>query len=217
MTSRRGLPAARRATGLAGLAAAVLFGAGSALWALEQPKAGASASEILAFYDESAMNIIIGGSLSLVSIGLFVFFAGGLRAILQAHDGEDLFPTAAFGGGLLLLAAGLGAETINMAAALRADAGDLSADLARTLFEVSYVLGYNAAGVGIGVLLAATAAVALRTGALMPAPLAYLSLVLAVAFCTPLSVFLLAPAVVGVVISSVMLLRPGPGNNPASG
>lgn len=217
MTSRDGLSAARRMTGLAGLATAILFGAGSALWALDQPKAGASAPEILAFYEDNAMNIIIGGSLSLVSIGLFVFFVSGVRSILRAHDGEDLFPTAAFGGGLMLLAAGLGAETINLAAALRADAGDLSADLARTLFEVSYVLGYNGAGVGIGVFLGATAAVALRTGALMPAPVASVSLVLALAFCTPLSVFLLAPAVLAVAISSVMLLRPSPGDRAASG
>src|SRR5680860_344242 len=86
-------PTTRQATGLAGLGAVVLFGAGNALWAFEQPDGGASAREILAFYTDNSGWIIAGASLSLLSLVLFVFFASGIRAILREHEGDDLLAT----------------------------------------------------------------------------------------------------------------------------
>lgn len=208
--------ATRRVTGLAGLGVAVLFGLGSALWAFDQPDAGASAREIVTFYADTSTGIIIGGSLSLFAIALFVLFASGARAILREHEGDDLFATAAFGGGLLAMAAGLGAETINMVGALRADGGQLTPDLGRALFEISYVLGYNGAGGGIGILVLAVAAVALRTRTLMPHWLAILLFVIGLAFFTPLSRFLLGPSVLLLAVVSAQLLRASPPNAPSS-
>jgi hypothetical protein len=199
--------ATRRATGLAGLGVAVLFGGGSALWAFEQPNAGASAQEILAFYADTSTWIIVGASLSLLATALFVFFASGVRTILREHEGDDFLATAAFGGALLAVAAGLGAETINMAGALRADHGQLTPGLGRALFEISYVLGYNGAGVGIGILVLAIAAVALHARALMPRWLALLLLVVGLAFLTPLSRFLLGPSVLALAAVSAYLLK----------
>jgi hypothetical protein len=197
----------RRTTGLAGLGAAVLFAVGNALWAFDQPEAGAPVGEIALFYTDTSTRIIAGGSVSLLAIAPFVVFASGTRAILREHEGDDLFATAAFGGALLLVAAGLGAETLNMVGAWRADDGQLTPELGRVLFEVSYVLGYNGAGVGIGVLLLATAAVALRVRALMPRWLALLLFVLGLAFITPLSRVLLAPSILLLAAVSVQLLR----------
>jgi hypothetical protein len=197
----------RRATGLAGLGVAVLFGGGSALWAFEQPSAGASPGEIVAFYTDTSTWIIAGASLSLLAIALFIFFASGVWAILREHESDDFLATAAFGGALLTAAAGLGAETINMVGALRAEDGQLTPELGRALFEISYVLGYNAAGVGIGILVLAIATVALRVGALMPRWLAILLLFVGLAFITPLSRFLLGPAVLLLAVGSVYLLK----------
>lgn len=197
-------------TGLAGLGVAILFGVGNALWAFEQPDAGAPAREIVAFYTDTSARIIAGGSLSLLSIALFVLFASGVRAILREHEGDDLLATAAFGGALLLVAAGLGAETLNMVGAWRADEGQLTPELGRALFEISYVLGYNGAGVGIGILLLAIAAVALRARALMPRWLAILLLVVGLAFVTPLARFLLGPSVLLLAAASAHLLRASP-------
>jgi hypothetical protein len=204
--SGRGL-ATRRATGLAGLGAAILFGVGSALWAFEQPAAGSPAREIVAFYTDTSTRIVIGASLSLFSIALFVLFASGLRSILREYEGDDLLATTAFGGALLLVVAGLGAETINMVGALRAADGQLTPGLGRSLFEISYVLGYNGAGVGIGILVLALAAVALQARALMPRWLALLLCVVGLAFFTPLSRFLLAPAVLAMAALSAQLIR----------
>ena len=197
----------RRVTGLAGLAVVVLFGGGSGLWALDQPHAGAPARNVLSFYSDSSTRIIAGASLSLVAIGLFVFFASGVRTILRELEGDDFLATTAFGGALLSMAAGLGAETINMVGALRADDGKLTPELGRALFEISYVLGYNAAGVGIGVLLLAAATVALRARALLPRWLAFLVLIVGIAFMTPLSRYLLAPSVLALAVVSANLLR----------
>jgi hypothetical protein len=197
----------RRTTGLAGLGTAVLFSVGSALWAFDQPNAGAPVGEILDFYRDTSAGIIVGGSLSLLSTALFVVFASGIRAILREHEGDDLLATAAFGGAILLVTAGLGAETLNMVGAWRADDGQLTPELGRALFEISYVLGYNGAGVGIGTLLLVIAAVALRARALMPRWLALLMGVVGLAFITPLSRFLLAPSILLLAIASVQLLR----------
>jgi hypothetical protein len=199
--------ATRTVTGLAGLSAAVLFGAGNALWAFEQPRAGAPAGEIVAFYSDTATGIVVGAGLTLVSVALFVLFASGVRAILREHERADLFATTAFGGALLSMAAGLGAETINMVGALRADDGQLTDGLGQALFEISYILGYNGAGVGIGIFVLATAAVALRAQALLPRWLALLLLVVGLAFITPLSRFLLGPSVLLLAAVSAQLLR----------
>lgn len=198
----------RRVTGLAGLGTVILFGVGNALWAFDQPHGGASARDVMAFYASDSSSIVVGASLSLVSVALFVLFASGAREILREHEGGDLFAMAAFGGALLLVAAGLGAETINMAGALRAGDGSLTPQLGRALFEISYVLGYNAAGVGIGIMLAATAVISLRARPLMPAWAAVFMLVAGLAFTTPLARFLLAPSLLLLIVVSIQLLRP---------
>ncbi|HEX8119785.1 MAG TPA: hypothetical protein VF549_00835 [Solirubrobacteraceae bacterium] len=199
--------ATRRVTGLAGLATALIFAAGNAVWALDQPKGGASGREVVGFYADASDRIVVGGSLSLIAIALFVLFASGVRAILREHQGDDLLADTAFGGTLLMCAAGLAAESINMAAALRAGDGKLSEELARSLFEISYVSGYNAAGIGIGILLLAAGAAALRREGLMPRWTAWIAIVLGLAFLTPLSLYLLAPAVLLLGVVSALLLR----------
>jgi hypothetical protein len=199
--------AMRRATGLAGLGVVVLVSVGNALWVFEQPNAGAPSREIVAFYTDTSAGIIAGASLSLLAVALFVLFASGVRAILREHEGDDFLATAAFGGALLAVAAGLGAETINMVGALRAEDGQLSPELGRALFEISYAFGYNGAGVGIGTLVLAIATVALRARALMPRWLAILLVVVGLAFFTPLSRFLLGPSVLLLAVVSAHLLR----------
>src|SRR6202041_1746556 len=93
----------RRTTGVMGLAVAVLFAGGNALWALEQPEAGASAHQIVSFYQSASDRIIAGASISLLAGALLVFFASGVRTLLRDHAPDDLLPSAAFGGLLLVV------------------------------------------------------------------------------------------------------------------
>jgi hypothetical protein len=161
----------RRWAGVGALSAVVLFTAANAIWAFEQPAPGSSAAELIDFYADLSSRIVVGGSLRLLSFAVFLFFAGALRAVLAELEGDELLADAAFFGTILGLAAGFGAEAINMAAALRAGDGELTAPVAIALFDISYVFGSYAGGIGFGVAMLAIGAVALRSGALLP-PLA---------------------------------------------
>jgi len=178
---------ARRCAALSGIAVAVLFATGNALWALGWPAAGAPAAEIADFYRDASGRVVVGASLSLVAIAAFVLFAAALRRVLTEAEGDDLLATTAFGGALLGMAAGFGAETINMVGALRARDGELSDALAQSLWEIARVLGSTAGAVGLGVFALATAAVALRTGLVLPRWLAIVIAVVGVSLLTPVS------------------------------
>jgi hypothetical protein len=209
MSHRRsgGLPRIHRWAGLSGVGAAVLFALANALWAFEQPNPGASGPVLLDFYRDLSGRIVAGALLSLISIAMFVVFASALRGVLIELEGDELLANIAFGGALLGMAAGVGAETINMAAALRAADGELTESLAQALFDISYVLGFNAAGIGIGLLTLATAAVALRARALLPRWLAVVGLALGMALLTPLSQYVLGPSFLLLLTMGVLLLR----------
>lgn len=55
------------------------------------------------------------------------------------------------------------------------------------MHEISQILGSTATGVGIGVFALATAAVALRTGVILPRWLAILTVVVGISLLTPVS------------------------------
>ena len=201
---------ARRWAGWSAVAAVLLFIAGNAIWAFEQPAPDASGTELVDFYSDLSTRIEVGGLMSLTSIAIFGVFAAALRSVMAESD--ELFADLAFGGALLGLAAGLGAEGVNMAAALRAEDGQLSEDLALALFDISYVFGSSATGIGFGLFTFALGAAALRAGALLPRWLAWVAVVLGIALVTPLTGWVLGEYAVGpsfliVLFLGVRLLR----------
>jgi hypothetical protein len=173
---------------LSGLVAALLFGAGSALWGFEQPDQDATSKELVSFYEGTATEIQIGGTMSIISVAFVVWFGAVLRARLAAAEGPrpTELPLVAFAGTVLIAAVGLAAETINMAGAFSADDGQLTADTAQIYFDVSWAFGAPAAGVAMALVLAPTALVALRTGTVFRPWAAWLALLLAVICLTPL-------------------------------
>lgn len=104
---------------LSGVLTVVLFGVGSAIWAVDQPPRGAETGEIISFYEGTSSEILIGGTMSIIAALFFVWFGAILRERLIAAEGSDRtgLPTVAFAGTVLAGAVGLGAETINMAGA----------------------------------------------------------------------------------------------------
>lgn len=173
---------------LSGLITAVLFGVGSALWGFEQPAQDAASEEIVSFYVDTSTEILIGGTMSIISLLFLVWFGGVLRERLAAAEGSEGsgLPSVAFAGTVLIAAVGLAAETINMAGALSADDGQLTADTAQIYFDVSWAFGAPAAGVAIAIATAPVALIALRTGRLLPPWAAWLALLTALATLTPL-------------------------------
>lgn len=92
---------ARRCAASSGIAVAVLFGSGA--------RSGASTCRRTArpwpmsptFTARPPTGIVIGGSLSLLAIAVFLLFAGALRQILIEAGGEEFLATTAFGGAVL--------------------------------------------------------------------------------------------------------------------
>jgi len=210
--SHSGLPRVHRWAGLSAVGAVVLFTVANALWGFEQPDPGASGPRLVNFYEDLSGQIVLGAALSLVSVAVFVVFASALRSVLIELEGDELLGDMAFGGAILGLAAGVGAETINLAAALRAGDGVLAGSLAQALFDISYVLGTTGAGIGIGLLTLATCAATLRARALLPRWLAIVGLAIGVALLTPfwhtaLGQFGLGPSFLLFLILGVLLLR----------
>ena len=188
---------------LSGLAVFVLFAVGNLLWSIDIPATDAPGAELAAFYEDRSTRIIVGASLSILAVVLFVWFSALLRDRLELELGDRGagLPMAAFGGAILAFTVGLGAETINMAGAMRAASdGGISPDAAQAYFDISQVLGFNAAGVGLATLIAATAVASLRGSRILPRALAVPALILAVT--------LLVPGVVRVTLQLAILLLP---------
>lgn len=204
---------ARAYAATSGIAFVVLFGTGNALWAFDAPEVGAPAGEVLGFYTDNSGGIVTGATLSLVSIAAFALFAAAVRRVLADAEGDDVLATTAFGGALLALAAGLGAESINMVGGLRAGDGELSGPLAQSLFEISQVLGTIAAAVGIAVFALATAAVALRTRLVLPRWLAVVTLIIGLSLLTPATRILewsgAAMMLVALIVALSLIRAPG--------
>jgi hypothetical protein len=190
-------PRLHRWAGLSAIAAVAVFAVGNALWAFEQPEPGASGAELIGFYTDLSDRIAIGGWLSLISIAIFIVFAGAMRSVIIELEGDELLANVAFGGVLVGLAAGIGAEGLNMVAALRAGDGELSEPLAQALFETSYLFGTSGAGIGFGVAMLAIGAAALRTRALAPRWLAWIAVACGAAMLTPLWYDVLAEYAIG--------------------
>jgi hypothetical protein len=188
---------------LSGLAVFILFAVGNLLWSIDIPATDAPGAEIASFYEDRATRIVVGASLSILSIVLFVWFSALLRDRLELDLGERSvgLPGAAFGGAIMAFTVGLGAETIHMAGALRASGdGGITPDAAQAYFDISQILGFNAAGVGLATLIAATAVASLRGSRILPRALAVPALILALT--------LLAPVVVRYTLQLAILLLP---------
>jgi hypothetical protein len=178
---------ARRHAAASGLAAVVLFAVGNALWALGMPEDGTAIPEVLEFYEDRADMIVIGGSLSLLSIAAGIWFAGAFRQVLTDEGADDFLANIAFGGLLLGLASGLIAEGTNMVGGLRAQDGELTPALGEAVFEISQMFGAPAAGIGFGVAAIAIAVAALRSGAILPRRVAMATLAAGVVLLSPLA------------------------------
>jgi hypothetical protein len=172
---------------LSGLAAAVIFALGNLIWAWDQPARGADTEELVSFYERTSIQILIGGSISLVAIAFLVWFGSVLREHLAAAEGprQSGLPLLALSGTVLIAAAGLGAETINMAGAWAAEDGRLTASAAQTYFDISYAFGAPAAGAGFAMVALPTGLVALRTGRPLGRLASWLAVLLGIAALSP--------------------------------
>jgi hypothetical protein len=137
---------------ISGLAFLLLFAGGSLLWwPWGEVRAGDDPAVITQFFNNSQTLIVVGGTLSVLGIAAFVVFASAVRDQIE----NPAVGTAALLGAAVTAVAGFGAETINMAGAIRATDDP---KLAQTMYEVPQVLGGYTSAVGAGIFALAVAA-----------------------------------------------------------
>jgi hypothetical protein len=147
----------------------------------ERPEVDVDPSAFVAYFGERD-SVILGSFLFALSIVFFLWFLGSLRAVLRRAEGGDGRVSAiAFGGGLATAVLMLALPSVSVLGAL--DAEQLSPEAAKTLFIVGDAFLYPAA-MTAAVLVAATALVGLRTGAL-PRWLVWLSFAFALWLLIP--------------------------------
>jgi len=165
---------------------ALLFAVGSGLWALDQPARGAGTREVWEFFERTSSEILVGGTMSLISFVFLVWFGAILKERLSEvrPDGSGL-PSVAFAGTLLLAGVGLAAETINMAAALSSKDEQLTGTAAQIYFDLTYAFGAHAAGIGMAMVALPIAFTVVGTGRFLPLWAGWLAGVLGVVMLTP--------------------------------
>jgi hypothetical protein len=171
---------------LSGLVFAVLFGVGSGIWALEQPVRSAGTGDVLAFFEGTSTEILVGGTMSLLSLVFLVWFGAILKDRLAAAvpAGSGL-PLLAFAGTLLTAGVGLAAETINMAAALSAKDGQLTGSSAQLFFDLTYAFGAHAASITMAMVAFTVGICAVTTGEVVPRWAGWLAVAIGLAMLTP--------------------------------
>jgi hypothetical protein len=139
--------------------------------------------EIADYYADDSGKLIGGYFIDALSAFFLIWFAGSVRVALRAVEGAmGRLSAVAFGGAVAAAAMFLLFDISNMAAAFRADEdGAIDPTVAASLYDLgSVALGIGGA-IASAVFVAATAVVALRGRAVIPAWFAWVSLVLALA------------------------------------
>jgi hypothetical protein len=139
--------------------------------------------EILAQYNSDGNQILAAGLIWLIGTAFFIWFLGSLRSRLAAAEGPNAhFSAIAFAGGIVASVFLMLIPTANMVGVDQKEDLDASAALAINKIGDIFWIGllYTAP-----VLLAATAVVALRTGAVLPRWLAWITLLMAIVMLVP--------------------------------
>ena len=179
----------------------------------EPPDIDDPAQEIVDFYVDNDTRAMVGAMLEGIAATLFVFFAGYLRRVLRAAEGERGFLSAVAFAGATIFAVGIAIDaTITMALAETAEDIDPGAVQAlAALFQNDYM----PFAVGLQLFFLATGLVVVRTGAI-PKWIGWVAILLGVIAVTPIGfVAFLAGAIVVLAISVVLTMRARAAQSPA--
>jgi hypothetical protein len=154
---------------LSGLVFVVLAIAGFVLVQMNSPEDfPGKVDEIVSYYQDESGSIMLGSYLGMLSVFFLLWFVGTLHSRMRrAEGGEGRVASILLVGGGAAAAISLAFDAVNAAAAFRADEDDaIAPETATALFDLSGALFGIAYPMALGVLVAATAVLALRVGAL---------------------------------------------------
>ncbi len=209
----------RRLAPLSGVAFVALYVLSAVIGLSDSPDFAGPSEEIAQYYVDNNDEILMSTVLAAIATPFFIFFAGCLRtAIARVEGGTTRLATTAFGSAMAAVALGIGGVMVNAMAALRVDEqGEISSEVATAYFDIGQILSFAAVPAAIAAGLAATAVASLRYRAVLPAWLAYLTLVLAlVDVIPPISWIGTMVGILWVLVVSVLLYTQGAGEDDAA-
>ena len=209
----------RRLAPLTGIIFVALYVISTVVGLEGSPDFAGTPEEISSYYVDKQDEILIGTVIAAIATPFFLWFAGCLRsAIARVEGGTARLASTAFGASVAALALGVGSVMVNAMGALRVDEqGEISPDVATAYFDIGQILGFAAVPAAIAAGLAATAVAALRYRAILPAWLAYLTLVLAlVDVIPPISWVGTMVGLLWVLVVSVLLYVQRVGEEPST-
>lgn len=198
----------RRYAPLTGIVFVVLYVIGSIVGMSDSPDFAGTSQEITDFYLDKKDEILIATIIAAIATPFYFWFLGCLRsAIARAEGGTTRLASTAFGAGVAAGAAGVSGVMINAMGALRVEEqGTIASATATAYYDIGQILSFAATPALIAAGLAATAVASLRYRAILPAWLAYATLVLAlVDVIPPISWIGTLVSVLWVLVVSVLL------------
>ncbi len=165
-----------------------------------------AADSAKAFFEANATRTSVGAYLVLLSTVPLLWFVGSLRSALRtAEGGSGRLSAVAFGGGVAGAAAVMAAMSATLTVSERSRIkGAVPADYAITLQDFSGNLFGGMAAFALGVMIAATAVVAYRTG-LLPRWSVWASWIIVVGSFSPLAYVFIGASVIWIGAMSVEL------------
>ena len=168
--------------------------------------------DIVTYYEDNSGRIITGCWIGLVGAFFNILFLGVLASRLRAAEGgTGRLSATALIGGTVAVAMGILIDVTNLAAAFRAEEDEegLSPEVATAVYDLNSLTFGAGLPVALAALVAATGAVALRTGVL-PRWFGFVSLLLAVGLLIlPIAWAMTAVALLWALVVSILLfLRP---------
>jgi hypothetical protein len=174
----------------------------------EPPGADSSAEEIVDFYADNDGQVMFGAALEGLAATLLLFFAGFLRQLLRAAEGEGHMLSAVAMAGATVIAVGLAFDA-TLSFALAETAEDIEPASAQTL-QALWDNDFMPLAVGFQVFLLASGISILRHGAL-PKWLGWVAIVLGVIAITPIGFVAATAGAIWILIVGVigaLRLRP---------
>jgi hypothetical protein len=167
----------------------------------EPPAADSSAEEIVDFYVDNDSSVMFGAALEGLAATLLIFFAGFLRQVLRAAEGEGHMLSAVVMAGATVIAVGLAFDA-TLSFALAETAEDLEPASVQTL-QALWENDFMPFAVGFQVFLLASGISILRHAAL-PKWLGWVAIVLAVIAITPIGFIAAGLGTIWILIVSVI-------------